>query len=148
VAIALPIHILAIIVWLGGLVVLTVAFEPSIRGFDSKLVLPVWSRTVSRLLIWGAVSLVAIIATGIALVNLRFGGFSGMPVAHRFNMVIGLPAIALYWYLTFVPWQRVRRAVSRGNWAEVEANRRVVRRIMRVIVVLGLIASVVSGAAR
>jgi uncharacterized membrane protein len=146
-SVALPIHIVATVVWLGGLFLLSAVLQPSIRHFDSKLVLSVWSQTLGRFLAWGSVSLIVIVATGIALVNLRFGGFSGMPTAHRWNMVLGIPAIALYAYLCFVPWQRYRRAMSRGDSKAAETSVRAIRRIMAVVLALGLAASVVSAAA-
>jgi uncharacterized membrane protein len=81
--IALPIHLVTVIVWLGGLFGLSVAFRPSTRD----------PQSVSRLFRWASISLALIVASGVALVQLRFGGYSGTPLVHRLNMAIGLPAI-------------------------------------------------------
>jgi uncharacterized membrane protein len=145
---ALPIHIVAIVVWLGGLFLMSLVVQPSIRGLDSRLALSLWSRTLSRFMVWGSVSLIAIVASGIALVNLRFGGFSGMPTLHRLNMVIGIPAIALFAYVALVKWQRARRALARGDSIAAETSIRTIRRLMAIILAFGLIASIVSAVGR
>jgi uncharacterized membrane protein len=146
VSIALSIHIVAIVVWLGGLFLLSVVLPPTIRDLDTKLAMSVWSRILSGFLVWGSASLIVIVATGVVLVNLRFGGFSHMPIVHRWNMMIGLPAIALYAYLYLVVWRRYHRAMSCGDSQAAERSALAVRRVMGVILILGLGASVVSAA--
>ena len=53
-------------------------------------------------------------------------------------MVIGIPAMALYGYLYFAPWQRFRRAVSSNDAMAAEMSIRQVRMLMATILVLGL----------
>ncbi|SDJ37772.1 hypothetical protein SAMN05216338_104777 [Bradyrhizobium sp. Rc2d] len=89
-----------------------------------------------------------ILITGITMVFLEFGGFANIPNIHRANMVIGIPAIALYGYLHFAPWQRFRRALSSNDAMTPEGSIRQIRTLMAVILALGLVASVVSAGAR
>lgn len=147
-SVALPLHILAIVVWLGGLFVVTVVFAPSMRPLDSRTALPLWHRTLSRFFLWTSVGLAVIVGSGIALVQLRFGGFSGMPALHRGNMFIGLPAIALYVYTYFVPWRRCRHALARNDLAAAETNIARSRVLMSVILVLGAVSAAVSAVGR
>jgi uncharacterized membrane protein len=145
---ALPLHILATIVWLGGLFLLCVVFPPSTRNLDSKTALSLWHKILSLFFVWAWISMALILATGIAIVFLKFGGFSGIPTIHRWNMAIGIPAIVLYCYLYFVPWQRSRCAMSRQDWGAAERDITQARIIMAIILTLGLVASVVSAVAR
>jgi len=73
-----------------------------------------------------------ILISGIAMVFLEFGGFGGVPSIHRGNMALGIPAIALYVYLYFVPWQRFRRAISAKDWTAAKNNNRQAQIIMAV----------------
>ncbi|MDE5443126.1 hypothetical protein GWG65_17015 [Bradyrhizobium sp. CSA207] len=147
-AAALAIHILAAIIWLGGLFLLCVVLQPSVRPLDPATALSLWHRVLSRFLVWGWISLVLILTTGITMVFLEFGGFANIPSIHRANMVIGIPAIALYGYLYFAPWQRFRRALSSNGLMATEGSIRQVRILMATILALGLVASVVSAGAR
>jgi hypothetical protein len=63
-------------------------------------------------------------------------------------MVIGIPAIVLFGYLFFGPWQRYRRTIPRRDWNGAEKEIRRVRVVMGIILVLGLVASVVSAVGR
>jgi uncharacterized membrane protein len=145
---ALALHILAAIIWLGGLFLLCVVLQPSARPLVSVIALSLWHRVLSRFFVWAWVGLALILISGIAMVFLEFGGFAKIPSIHRANMLIGIPAIALYGYLYFAPWQRFRRAVSSNDAMAAKRSIRQVRMLMATILALGLVASVVSAGAR
>jgi uncharacterized membrane protein len=143
-----PLHILAIIVFLGGLFFASVVFQPLTRGLDSETASSLWQPTLSRFFAWGWVSLLLILATGIGMVFLKFGGYSGAPMIHRGNMAIGIPAMALFVYVFFGPWQQYRRTTLRRDWTAAQKAITRVQVVMRIILVLGLIASAVSAVGR
>jgi uncharacterized membrane protein len=142
-----PLHIVATIVLLGGLFFASVVFRPIARDMDIETASSLWQQMLSRFFAWGWVSLLLILATGIGMVFLKFGG-SGVPMIHRGNMVIGIPAIVLFGYLFFGPWQRYRRTMLRRDWNAAEKEIRRVRVVMGIILVLSLVASVVSAVGR
>jgi uncharacterized membrane protein len=120
-------------------------FRPFARDLDIETASSMWERMLSRLFAWGWVSLLLILATGIGMVFLKFGGFSGVPMIHRRNMLSGIPAIVLFGYLFFGPWQQYRRTMLRREWNAVPKALRRVRVVMSIILVLGLVASVSGG---
>lgn len=142
--VALSLHTLATIIWLGGLFFLCVVFQLAAQHYETAMALTLWHRVVSRFFVWAWISLVVILVSGVAMVFLKFGGFSGVPSIHRVNMAIGIPAILLYVYLYFIPWRRFRRAMLSGQWRVAKDNNRQARIIMTLILALGIIASVVS----
>jgi uncharacterized membrane protein len=146
--IVFPLHVLAAIVLLGGLFFASVVFRPIVSGLDVEIASSLWQRMLSRFFSWGWASLVIILATGIGMVFLKFGGFSGVPMIHRANMAIGIPAIALFGYIYFGPWRRYRRTMSRDEWTAAQKEFTRVRVGMAIVLVLGLVASVVSAVGR
>ena len=146
--IVFPLHIVATIVLLGGLFFGLVVFRPIARDLDIETALSLWQQMLSRFFAWGWVSLLLILATGISMVFLKFGGLSGVPMIHRGNMVIGIPAIVLFGYLFVGPWRQYRRTMSRRDWNAAKKEIRRVRVLMSIILVLGLVASVVSAVGR
>ena len=146
--VALPLHILATIVFLGGLFFASVVFQPVARGLNVQTSSSLWQQMLSRFFVWAWVCLLLILATGISMVFLKFGGFSGVPAIHRGNMAIGIPAIALFGYVFFGPWQRYRRAVSRQDWTRAPRELARVRAAIGIILALGLLASAVSAVGR
>jgi uncharacterized membrane protein len=146
--VVLPLHTLAAIVWLGGLFSLCFVFQPSTRNLGIETAMSLWHPMLSRFFGWAWISMLLILASGIGMVFLKFGGFSGVPSLHRGNMAIGIPAIALYGYLYFGPWQQFRRAMARHDLMAAQKGIARVRAVMAIILTLGLIASVVSAAGR
>ena len=146
--VVLPLHILATIVFLGGLFFASVVFQPVARGLNIETSSSLWHQILSRFFAWAWVSMVLILATGIGIVFLKFGGFSGVPMIHRANMAIGIPAIVLFGYVFFGPWQRYRRTITRGDWTAAKRELTRVRAVIAVILGLGLLASVVSAVGR
>ena len=145
----LAIHILAVIIWLGGLFFLVVVLGPSAKSLDAAAAPSFWHRTLSHSLAWGWVSLVAIVGTGVALVFLVFGGYGGhVPNIHRVNMAIGIPAIALYGYTSLMPWRQFGHA-ARSNDRVVAAKKlHQVRTLLATILVLALSAAFMSALGR
>jgi len=146
-AVALAVHILATTIFLGGLFLSRVVLKPGNRVPELRSEYGLWQGILARYFPWAWISVVLIIASGISMVFLKFGGPSGIPALHRANMVIGIPAILLFVYLLFGPWQRFRRSGSK-DWFDAEPTMRRVRLIMTVILTLGLISSAVSAAGR
>lgn len=144
----LSIHTLATIIWLGGLFFICVVFALATRNMEQATLLSLWHRVLSRFFVWAWIGIGLILISGIAMVFLEFGGFSGIPAIHRANMLIGIPAILLYIYLYFFPWRRFRQALAINESHAAEVRIREARVIMSIIVTLGVIASVVSLAGR
>jgi uncharacterized membrane protein len=146
--IVFPLHILATIVFLGGLFFATFVVRPIARGLDIETASLLWQRMLSRVFAPAWVSLLLILGTGIGMVFLKFGGFSGVPMIHRANMLIGIPAIALFAYVFFGPWRLYRRTISRRDWTAARSAITRVRVVIAIVLVLGVIASVVSAVGR
>ena len=146
-SLAFTLHILAVIVWLGGLFLCVVSL-PGTRDLDAGIAMSLWHRTLSRFFAWAWVSLLLILATGMGMVFLKFGGFADIPILHQVNRAIGIPAIALQGYLYFGPWRQFRRAMSRHDLTNAQKDIARVRVVMAVILTLGLVATAVSAAGR
>jgi uncharacterized membrane protein len=146
--VVISIHTMATIIWLGGLFFLCVILQKGTRQLDLTTGLSLWHQLLSRFFMWGWIGMILILFSGISMIFLEFGGFSGVPPVHRVNMLIGIPAILLYVYLYFQPWQSFRRAMLKGESNVAESSIRRVRLVMSVILALGIIASVVSLAGR
>jgi len=146
--IAFPLHVLAVLVFVGGLFSAVIVSHPLARGLNTDAASVAWRQALSRVFTWAWVSLLLIVATGVVMVSLKFGGFSGVPPIHRANMAIGIPAMVLFGYTFFGPWQRYRRTIARGDLPAARWALSRVRVLMSVILGLGLLASVVSAVGR
>jgi uncharacterized membrane protein len=148
VTIAFPLHVLAAIVFVGGVFSAVTVSHPLARGLSTEPASVLWQQALGRVFAWAWGSLLLTVATGIILVSLKFGGFSGVPPIHRANMAIGIPAMWLFGYAFFGPWQRYRRAIARGELTAAYRALSGVRVLMGVTLGLALLASVLSAVGR
>ena len=146
--IVVSVHTLATIVWLGALFFLCVVFRPGSDGLAPAVALPLWDRILTRFFLWASFGIAGILISGILMVFLEFGGFSGVPMLHRVNTFFGIPAIVLYGYLCFVPWRRFRSAISAFDLIAAEKSLGQFRILTPIILSLGFVASIVSVAGR
>jgi hypothetical protein len=63
-------------------------------------------------------------------------------------LFIGIPAIVLYAYALLVPWTKCRVAIRRSDLAEAEQGIAHIRAVFGIVLAMGLVASIVSGAGR
>ncbi len=116
-SIGLVLHVLAAIVWVGGMFFAYVVLRPSTGPLEPAARLALWQRVLSRFFLWVWISVVALLASGFTMVLLGFGGFAAVGDYVRAMMTIGLVMVAIYLYLYFLPWPRFRHAVLTADWS-------------------------------
>jgi uncharacterized membrane protein len=145
---ALALHILSAVVWVGGMVFAHQVLRPSARALEPAIRLPLWHRVFSRFLpiVWASVLL--LLASGYAMVFLGFGGFAGAGLHIHVMQGTGILMILIFLHLYFAPWKRMRRAVAAGDLAEASRNLEQIRVLVGANIVLGLITVVVGATGR
>jgi uncharacterized membrane protein len=138
-------HALAAVVWVGGMFFAYMVLRPSAAPFEPPARLQLWQRVFSRFFPWVWASIVVLLASGYAMLFLRFGGFGGAPLHVNVMQAAGLLMMLLFLHLFFAPWHRFSRAVDAGAWPEAGASLNQIRLIVATNLVLGLV-TVAAGA--
>ncbi len=110
--IALTVHVLAAVIWIGGMFFAYAILRPSAGPLEPGVRLALWSRVLSRFFPWVWLSVAALVLSGIAMISLDATGASATSTLVRLMMALGLVMIAIYVWVYFAPWQRLRHAVS------------------------------------
>jgi uncharacterized membrane protein len=96
-------HVMGVVVWVGGMFFAHVALRPSVQSLAPPERLPLLAATLSRFIAWVAVSIVAILASGVAMMTMIP---AGGPYVHAM-VAGGLAMTAVYLYIVAVPaWPR------------------------------------------
>jgi uncharacterized membrane protein len=143
--VGLAFHILAAVIWVGGMFFAYVVLRPGAGPLEPAIRLPLWHRVFSRFFLWVWLSIAALLVSGFAMVFLGFGGFAAVGAYVRAMMALGMVMMVIYAYLYFVPWKRFRGSVSTADWPVADKNIRQIRILVSINLVLGL-ATVVVGA--
>src|SRR3569833_2434420 len=113
--IALVVHVLAAVIWVGGMFFAYMILRPSLPPLELSNRLPVWQRVLARFFPWVWLCIVILPASGFTMVSEEFGGFSTLSPYVQLMMVFGGIMIAIFLFLYFAPWRRFRAAVSAAD---------------------------------
>jgi uncharacterized membrane protein len=141
-------HIVAAVIWVGGMFFALLVLRPSTGPLDPPTRLALWQRVFARFFpwVWGAVAV--LLVSGFAMVIWGFGGFAKIGTYVHVMMGLGIIMMLIYAHLYFAPWQRFRRAVAAGEWPAAAKNIDQIRLLVTINLVLGLITVVVGAAGR
>lgn len=142
--IALSVHLLATLVWVGGMFFAYMILRPSAGEIAIEARMPLWSRVFARFFLWVWLSVASLAASGVALVFLTNGGFTALSAPVSAMMALGLTMTAGFAFVYFVLWRRFRAAVSATAWQQAGQHLNQIRRLVGANLLLG-IATVVVG---
>jgi uncharacterized membrane protein len=141
--IALWLHLLGTLIWVGGMFFAHVALRPAIASLPPPVRLPLVSATLQAFFRWVAIAIVTIVVTGFLMIFGR-GGFATVGASVHLMTALGLVMASIYGFIVAVPFPRARAAVAASDWAAAGAAITQVRRLVGINLVLGLVTFTVA----
>ena len=147
--IAIPLHILATVIWVGGMFFAYMALRPVAASLlEPPLRLPLWSQVFARFFPWVWAAVIILLATGLWMVFSTFGGFGHVGVYVHLMTTIGLLMMLLFMHVFFGPYRRMKLALAANDIPEAGRRLGQIRMIIGINLALGLIVTVVASAGR
>ena len=138
-------HTLAAIVWVGGMFFAHFALRPVVAGLlEPPLRLQLWYQVFTRFFFWVWVAVLLLLATGLWMIIMVFGGMAQAKLHIHLMLLSGLVMMALFSYLYFAPYRKMRQAVSEQNWTAAAQQQGRIRLIVMINLSLGLLTSVIA----
>src|SRR5262245_30214600 len=144
-ALLVALHVLAAVIWVGGIFFAYMILRPSAGSLEPPVRLALWRRVFGRFFPWVWACVVVLLASGYAMLFLHFGGFGGAGLHVHVMQATGILMMLLFLHLYFAPWQRFSRATDAGAWQDAAAQLGQIRRIVAINLVLGLV-TIAAGA--
>jgi uncharacterized membrane protein len=148
VALLVALHVLAAVVWVGGMFFAYMVLRPSAGPLQSDTRLKLWHRVFQRFFPWVWASIVLLLATGYGMIFLYLGGFASAGLYIHVMQGIGIVMMLLFLHLFFAPWRRFSAAVEREAFPEAAIELGQIRRIVAVNLALGLATIIVGASGR
>lgn len=147
-ALALALHLLAAIVWVGGMFFAHQALRPAALKLDPPLRLPLWRDTFARFFpwVWGAIVLLPL--SGYWMLFKLYGGFATAGVHIHVMQLLGLVMIGIFLFVYFVPYRGLRSCVETKDFAAAANHLARIRKLVGVNIVLGLVTAATAGGGR
>ena len=145
--IAIALHVLTAVIWVGGMFFAYMALRPVAASlFDPPQRLPLWVHVFGKFFpfVWLAVIILPI--TGYWMSYVLFGGFTQGPLYVNLMNGIGILMILIFLHLFFAPYRRLKQAVTDQNWPEGGKKLAQIRMLIGINLVLGLfVVAIASG---
>lgn len=147
ISIALVIHLLSAVIWVGGMFFAYMVLRPVAGSMlEPPLRLTLWSGIFSRFFPWVSVAIILLFVSGLALAWLMFGGMGQAPVYVHIMLTLAIVMAAIFGWLKHVPVKALKEAVAEENWAKGGENLARIRQMVGVNLILGLLlVSIASG---
>jgi uncharacterized membrane protein len=136
-------HLLGVVVWVGGMFFAQMALRPAVQALAPPQRLPLLATTLSRFVMWVGVSIAALVISGIALV-VMLGGMRAVGWHVHAMIGLGIVMMLLYGHLVAVPLKRLRVAVAAAEWERAGAAMGQARKLVAINLVLGLVTITVA----
>jgi uncharacterized membrane protein len=122
--------------------------RPAAGPLEPPARLALWARVFARFFPWVWASIVALLASGYAMLFVHFGGFAGAPLHINVMQATGIVMMLLFLHLYVAPWRRFSRAAEAKAWPNAGAQLNQIRRIVAINLVLGLVTVAVGASGR
>jgi uncharacterized membrane protein len=143
--IAITLHMLSAVVWVGGMFFAYMALRPAAASLlEPPQRLPLWSKTFARFFPWVWAAVVILPATGYWMI---FAVFEGMRNAGLYIHVMqgtGIVMILIFLHVYFAPYRRMNRAIAASDWPAAGRQLAVIRKLIGANLILGLITVAVA----
>lgn len=141
-AIWLFIHLLGVIVWVGGMAFAHLCLRPALAALAPPQRLALMRQVLGRFfpLVWGA--LAGILVSGAAM--LLAVGMAHAPGAWHLMLLTGLVMGGVFLSIWFGPWRRLDRAVAGEDWAAGALALNVIRQRVGFNLILGILTVAVA----
>jgi uncharacterized membrane protein len=146
--VALILHTLSAVVWVGGMFFALIALRPATLMLQPPTRLALWSGVLGRFFAWVIAAIVLVLATGYAMVFGVFAGFSGIGRHVHIMQGLGIIMVLLFFHLYFAPWRRFRAALERQDLATAGRQLGQIRLIVTINLLLGLLVVAVGSSGR
>ena len=134
--IALFLHVVAVVIWIGGMFLAYMAVRPAaLEVLEPPQRLRLWTGIFRRFFPWVWASVVLIIGTGFVII----GQMGRVPVYVHVMAVIGIVMTLIFLYIYYVPFGRLKRAVAAEDWKAGGAALGPIRMLVGTNLALGLV---------
>ena len=150
-SIALGLHVLSVVVWVGGMFFAYMCLRPAaVEVLEPPLRLQLWVAVFRRFFpfVWAAVIL--ILAAGYWMFFARFGGFANpqMPLYIHIMQGLGIVMVLIFMHVFFAPYRRLRRAVEAADWPAGGKALAQIRMLVGLNTTIGLVVVAIASGGR
>ena len=143
-------HLLAVIVWVGGMVFAHFFLRPATQALEPPQRLRLMHDVLQRFLAAVGVAVLVVLASGLWMIGnvarqaVQSGGSFAMPLDWTVMATLGLVMMAIFGHIRFALYPRLRRAVAASDWPAGGQAMASIRRWVGINLALGVLTAVIT----
>jgi uncharacterized membrane protein len=148
-SVSVTLHILAALVWVGGMFFAYNALRPAAaQVLEPPLRLELWVQVFRRFFVWVWLSIFILLATGYWMLFAVFGGFANAGLHIHIMHGAGYLMILIYLFVFFAPYRRLRHAVIVQDYPLAGQQLNQIRRLVGLNTLIGIAVVSIASAGR
>lgn len=148
-SIALALHVLAVVVWVGGMFFAHQALRPAaVSVLEPQQRFPLWSHVFARFFPWVWASIFLILASGYWMLFARLGGMANAPIFVHVMNGLGLIMMVIFMIVYFIHYRQLHNYVLGMRWQEAGRSLAKIRTLIGINLSIGLITVAVATAGK
>lgn len=146
---SIALHVLAAVIWIGGMFFAHMALRPSaVLILEPPLRLKLWIQVFKRFFFWVWISITAIMASGYWMVFGFYDGFSHVGTHIHIMHGMSIVMVLIYMFVFFSPYRRLKHAVIVEDYPEGGKALAQIRKLVTINLSLGLLVVIVASSGR
>jgi uncharacterized membrane protein len=147
--IASLLHVLAVVIWVGGMFFAYMALRPvAASQLEPPARLALWSGVFGKFFPWVWVSLATILVTGFWMIFQYFGGFKGAGMYIHIMLILGIIMMMIFMHVFFAPYKRLKAAVMAEDWPAGGKQLALIRKLVGINTTIGLVTIAIASGGR
>lgn len=148
-SIAIAIHLLAAVIWVGGMFFAYVCLRPvAATLLDPPQRLPLWVHVFGKFFPYVWLSVLALPITGFWMLFSMFKSMANAPLSVHLMTGLGIVMFLIFMHVYFAPFRRLKQAVADQNWPEGGKKLAQIRMLVAINLSLGIIVVLIASAGR
>ena len=148
-AYAVTLHLLAAVIWVGGMFFAYMALRPAaVEILEPPPRLKLWLATFKRFFLWVWLAVITLLASGYWMVFSIFGGFDRTGMHINIMHIAGIIMVMIYLHVFFAPYRRLRLAVRAEDFQQAGSQLAQIRSLVGWNLLLGLAVISIASAGR
>lgn len=143
-------HVLAIVLWVGGMAFAHFCLRPSVQSLEPPVRLRLLQAVMQRFFSAVLVAVVVVLVTGVWMIgraakeSVQAGLGFAMPLDWTLMATIGIVMVAIFGHIRFALFKRLTRAVAASDWPAGGAAMASIRTWVFVNLVLGVVVIAIT----
>lgn len=143
-------HVLAIVVWVGGMVFAHFFLRPAVAALPPPQRLPLMQAVLGRFFAAVLAASAVTLATGLWMIGrvakqvVQGGGSFSMPPSWTLMTALGVLMILIFGHIRFVLYKRLSAAVAASDWARGAEQLAALRRWVGANLAIGVVVILVA----